>query len=59
MAQVVECLHAYQAEGPKFTSTARKKKKKIRVGGVAQVIECLPSKREALNSNSSTAKINK
>jgi hypothetical protein len=28
MAQVVECLHAYQAEGPKFTSTARKKKKK-------------------------------
>jgi hypothetical protein len=29
---------------------------KIRVGDVAQVIECLPSKQEALSSNPNTAK---
>jgi hypothetical protein len=30
-----------------------------RAGRVAQVVECLPSKCEALSSNSSTTKINK
>jgi hypothetical protein len=33
----------------------KKKKKKRRAGGVAQNIECLPSKCEALSSNPSAA----
>jgi hypothetical protein len=34
----------------------RKKRKHQGAGGVAQVLECLPSKREALSSNHSTGK---
>jgi hypothetical protein len=40
-------------------SQSHKYKYWIQLGGVAQVVELLPSKHEALHSNPSTAKINK
>jgi hypothetical protein len=39
--------------------TRKKKKRKFGAGGVAPVVECLPSTLEALSSNSNTAKIKK
>jgi hypothetical protein len=42
--------------GNKSEILFQKKTTQTRVGGVTQVVECLPSKSEALSSNPSTSK---
>jgi hypothetical protein len=41
---------------PLLTYTTKPSRDKIRAGGVAQVVECLPNKNKVLSSNSSTAR---
>jgi hypothetical protein len=63
---VIPAFRRPKQKNPKFKASlgylARpclKKKKKTRAGGMAQVVEYLPSKHETLSARPSTVKINK